>query len=212
MATKKCANGHLYDPAIYGDNCPFCPSPSGSKTTVNGENLDGMGTKVLEEENNFGTVPNFTDSTGPISDSLHTSTIAGGQSVGGGTVIRHVGGTATGQTSVGQNRRLVGLLVSYSANPAGDVYKVYEGRTTIGRDTTCDIPFPNDSHMSAKHLLIQYVEAKGAFRAQEYDQGSANGSYVNGQVYVLGDVIDLKNKDVIVLGSTKFIFLAIPEF
>ena len=24
MATKKCANGHLYDPAIYGDKCPFC--------------------------------------------------------------------------------------------------------------------------------------------------------------------------------------------
>ena len=34
MATKKCANGHLYDPAIYGDKCPFCPSPTGS-TKVN---------------------------------------------------------------------------------------------------------------------------------------------------------------------------------
>ena len=44
------------------------------------------------------------------------------------------------------------------------------------------------------------------------DKGSANGSYVNGQVYVLGDVIDLKNNDVIVIGSTKFVFLAIPEF
>ena len=104
------------------------------------------------------------------------------------------------------------MLVSYSANPLGEVYKVYEGRTTIGRDRTCDIPFPNDKHMSSKHLLIQYVEAKGCFRAQEYDKGSANGSYVNGQVYVLGDVIDLKNNDVIVIGSTKFVFLAIPEF
>lgn len=25
MAYKKCKNGHFYDPAIYGDNCPFCP-------------------------------------------------------------------------------------------------------------------------------------------------------------------------------------------
>ena len=66
--------------------------------------------------------------------------------------------------------------------------------------------------MSAKHLLIQYVEAKGSFRAQEFDKGSANGSYVNGQVYVLGDVIDLKDKDVIVIGGTKLVFLVIPEF
>ena len=196
MATKKCANGHLYDPAIYGDKCPFCPSPTGS-TKVNTDFQEGLGTKVLG-----GDEPKPTE----------TISINGNDAAGGATVIRHVGGTATGETGVSENRRLVGLLVSYSANPTGEVYKVYEGRTTIGRDRTCDIPFPNDSHMSAKHLLIQYVEAKGAFRAQEYDQGSANGSYVNGQVYVLGDVIDLKNNDVIVIGGTKFIFLAIPEF
>ena len=196
MATKKCANGHLYDPAIYGDKCPFCPSPTGS-TKVNTDFQEGLGTKVIG-----GDEPKPTETIG----------INGNDAAGGATVIRHVGGTATGETGVSENRRLVGLLVSYSANPAGEVYKVYEGRTTIGRDRTCDIPFPNDSHMSAKHLLIQYVEAKGAFRAQEYDKGSANGSYVNGQVYVLGDVIDLKNNDVIVIGGTKFIFLAIPEF
>lgn len=196
MATKKCANGHLYDPAIYGDKCPFCPSSIGS-TKVNTDFQDGLGTKVLGGEE-----PKPTATIG----------IDGNDAAGGATVIRHVGGTATGETGASENRRLVGLLVSYSANPTGEVYKVYEGRTTIGRDRTCDIPFPNDSHMSAKHLLIQYVEAKGAFRAQEYDKGSANGSYVNGQVYVLGDVIDLKNNDVIVIGGTKFIFLAIPEF
>ena len=196
MATKKCANGHLYDPAIYGDKCPFCPSSTGS-TKVNTDFQEGLGTKVLG-----GDEPKPTETIG----------INGNDAAGGATVIRHVGGTATGETGVSENRRLVGLLVSYSANPTGEVYKVYEGRTTIGRDRTCDIPFPNDSHMSAKHLLIQYVEAKGAFRAQEYDKGSANGSYVNGQVYVLGDVIDLKNNDVIVIGGTKFIFLAIPEF
>ena len=192
MATKKCENGHLYDPAIYGDKCPFCPSSTGS-TKVNTDFQEGLGTKVLG-----GDGPKPTETIG-----INGNDVAGGQ-----TIIRPVDGTAAG----GTGKRLVGLLVSYSANPNGEVYKIYEGRTTIGRDRTCDIPFPNDSHMSANHLLIQYVEAKGAFRAQEYDKGSANGSYVNGQVYVLGDVIDLKNNDVIVIGGTKFIFLAIPEF
>lgn len=193
MATKKCENGHLYDPAIYGDKCPFCPSSTGS-TKVNTDFQEGLGTKVLGGD-------------GPTKP---TETVGsnGNDVAGGQTIVRPVGGTAPG----GTGKRLVGLLVSYSANPTGEVYKIYEGRTTIGRDRTCDIPFPNDSYMSAKHLLIQYVEAKGAFRAQEYDEGSANGSYVNGQVYVIGDVIDLKNNDVIVIGGTKFIFLAIPEF
>ena len=202
MATKKCVNGHLYDPAIYGDKCPFCPSPSTSTKVLGADDISSK------------TIPMGGETDGPTkpTEPIVGGFPGGGDAPEGGTVIRHINGIdgATGQESGG--RRLVGLLVSYSAVPTGEVYKVYEGRTTIGRDVTCDLPFPNDNHMSSKHLLIQYVEAKGAFRAQEYDKGSANGSYVNGKVYVLGDVIDLKDKDVIVLGGTKFIFLAVPEF
>lgn len=192
MATKKCANGHLYDPAIYGDKCPFCPSSAGA-TKVNSDFQEG-GTKVIGGEE-----PN------------HTATIGinENETVGGNTVIRHVGGTVTGETSVGENRRLVGLLVSYSAIPTGEVYKVYEGRTTIGRDRSCDISFPNDQHMSSKHLLIQYVEAKGAFKAK--DLGSSNGSNVNGNIYVMDETIELKTNDKIVLGGTLFVFLTIPN-
>lgn len=192
MATKKCVNGHLYDPAIYGDKCPFCPSPAGS-TKVNNDFHEGLGTKVLGGE-----------------DIKPTATINMNENnTENGTVIRHVNGTATGETMIGENRRLVGLLVSYSAIPTGEVYKVYEGRTTIGRDRTCDISFPNDSHMSSKHLLIQYVEAKGSFKAK--DLGSSNGSNVNGNIYVMDETIDLKNNDKIVLGSTLFVFLTIPN-
>lgn len=199
MATKKCINGHLYDPAIYGDKCPFCPSPAGGTKVINTASAgEGGRTRILEKE----------EPTKPT-ETVH---IPEQEADGRATVIRHVGGNVTGETGVSENRRLVGLLVSYSAVTTGEVYKVYEGRTTIGRDSSCDLSFPNDNHMSSKHLLIQYVEAKGAFRAQEYDKGSANGSYVNGQVYVLGDVIDLKDRDVIVIGGTKFIFLTIPEF
>lgn len=195
MATKKCINGHLYDPAIYGDNCPFCPSSNGA-TKVCTDFQESDGTRVL----------------GGDDSSLPTETIGvDGESAGGATVIVHLNEQTTGETGIGENRRLVGLLVSYSAVPTGEVYKVYEGRTTIGRDRTCDLPFPGDSHMSSKHFLIQYVAAKGSFRAQEYDKGSANGSYVNGQVYVLGDIVELKDKDVIVIGSTKFVFLTIPQ-
>ncbi|MDE5981208.1 MAG: FHA domain-containing protein [Bacteroidaceae bacterium] len=191
MATKKCPNGHQYDSGIYGDNCPFCPS---GHTHVN------SGT----ESETWGTAGN------------------GGMSNETGATIPQPGNMGSGDTTFGyplngtdasnstRDRRVVGILVSFSANEAGEVYKVYEGKNIIGRGNDCDIPFPDDSNMSREHLLIQYIEAKGVFRA--VDRGSSNGTYINGQVCVLGDIIEIKTNDVIVLGSTKFIFLAIPQF
>lgn len=192
MATKKCPNGHQYDSSIYGDNCPFCPS---GHTHVN-TNAESRTQETVA--NGFDGTFNGTGATSPMNDNFSS----------GNTVI---GGLYGRENSIpGGGRRVVGVLVSYSANPAGEVYKVYEGRNIIGRGRECDIPFPSDGNMSSKHLLIQYIEAKGVFRAA--DQETINGTYINGQVCVIGDVVEIKTNDVIVLGSTKFIFLAIPQF
>lgn len=95
---------------------------------------------------------------------------SGQNNPGGATVIRHVNPTGgTGMAS--DNRRLVGLLVSYDQNPMGEVYKIYEGRNVIGRAATSDIPIPGDSNMSSQHLLILYREAEGIFWAA--DQNSS---------------------------------------
>ena len=80
---------------------------------------------------------------------------------------------------------------------------------TIGRDEGCDIVIPDSTDVISRlHATIR-VESND--KIYLIDQ-SRNGTYVNGNVYVLGDVIDLQNNDVIVVGGTKFIFLAIPEF
>ena len=55
MATKKCANGHLYDPAIYGDTCPFCPS-AGSTKVVDTPTDEPHGTHVLGQTGGGATV------------------------------------------------------------------------------------------------------------------------------------------------------------
>lgn len=197
MATKTCPNGHKYDSSIYGNNCPFCPN-SGDETIGN-DDFDGGETRA----------------TGGYDDDEPTAptgeyTPNGGD--GEGTIVNPSDPSfEEPQKKKPNGRRLVGLLVSYSDNPSGEVYKVLEGVTTIGRSRLCDIPFPEDKYMSSNHLIIQYVDAKGEFRARE-DKVSTNGIYVNGEVYVMGDVINLKNNDVIVLGGTKFKFLAIPQF
>ena len=188
MATKQCANGHHYDATIYGDNCPFCPS--GNKTKVN-PNPGGGHTIPVEP-----TKP--TDVWPPANGKTEPTPGGGGQ-----TVIK----TKMGSNAVG--RKLVALLVTYDQNPNGDVHKIYEGRNLIGRRATCDIPIPGDENMSSEHLLILYREAEGVFWAS--DERSSNGTYINGTILRNKEDRELQTNDIIVIGSTRLIFLAIPQ-
>lgn len=188
MATKKCANGHIYDPNVYGDNCPFCPS--GETVNIN----EGGHTRVNNDQYN-----GSTDATRP------TQPVNPEEDFGGGTVIRHV---EPGYTNVsgGSNRKLVGLLVCYDLNTYGQVFNIYEGRNMIGRKATVDIPISGDQQVSSEHLVILYREAEGVFWC--IDNKSSNGTFVN---EVFQNETQLKTNDVIRIGNTRLIFIAIPK-
>jgi hypothetical protein len=188
MPTKKCPNGHQYDSSIYGDNCPFCPESS--HTRVNNDDST-QSTRATGWDGG-----GETDATAPYQEDIG----------GGHTVIRNLNGT--GMSNPDGGRKLVGVLISYSANPAGEVYKIYEGRNIVGRSNTADISFSNDDKMSKEHLLILYVEAEGIVWAE--DQKSSNGTYINGK-FARG-MVELHTNDIIVLGATKMVFLGVPEF
>lgn len=196
MATKTCPNGHKYDSSIYGDNCPFCPSES-AKTKVSLSNeYDNFGEKTR--------VAGSDDSNDALTRPISTDAdFSEDQSEEGGTVIRIVDQNAQNANT---GRKLVGLLVSYSEKENGEVYKVLEGRTCIGRSKQNDICIASDYNMSSKHLMILYREAEGKFWA--IDQDSSNGTYINGEF--ASDKVLLKTNDIIVIGSSKFTFLAIP--
>lgn len=199
MATKKCPNGHQYDSAIYGDNCPFCPS----HTKVNPESFGN------DQSFDFGGKTRAADWPGNSEGEtkrMEEQPLFGNH---GATVIRSVSSNGV-PGSGGGERKIIGCLVSFNVNPQGEIYKIFEGNNTIGRDLSCQIHFQNDNLMSQRHLVIQYVSARGVVRAA--DQGSSNGTYVNGVCYAMGDTIELKSNDVIILGSTKLLFLAIPNF
>lgn len=181
---RTCPNGHKYDGSIYGDNCPFCPSTTEATT------IDGGRTRVNRTGDEQPTIP-------------VNPNPGGGGSSDGHTVIRINGQ----EDSDIDGRRIVGLLVSYSLNPAGEVLKLYEGRNIIGRDVTCDIVF-NAPSVSGKHLVIVYYAANNTFVMQ--DQLSSNGTYVNGN-FLAEEKHHLKTGDIIVIGAVKFVFLAVPE-
>lgn len=158
-------------------------------------NNDDDHTKVIGEETDL-------KKTELINDIGGTVPSAGG----GATVIRRVG-DKTGMAALGGGRRVVGVLVSYSANPLGEVFKIYEGRNVIGRSPAVDIPVPTDSNMSSEHLRILYRDAEDVFWATDLD--SSTGTYINGSF--VSERVQIKTNDIIVVGGTKFIFLAIPQ-
>lgn len=105
-------------------------------------------------------------------------------------------------------RKVVAILVTYTPDPHGKVFNIYEGNNTIGKDLRQDISLTADPAISKEHLKILYREAEGKFWA--IDQNSSNGTFIN-DVFA-GDKTELNNGDVITLGSTRLVFLIIPKF
>lgn len=198
MAMRICKNGHKYDDSIYGDNCPCCP-PSGPHT-----------------------VPTFNQVSG--NNDIKTQVVGGGAFLEkdadesrtqridinpneGATMIKRI--DSLGDSNLKNNdRKLVGVLISYNQNPSGEVYKIFEGRNLLGRDYKCDIRISNDSKISGVHLLILFRDAEGIFWAA--DQDSSNGTFIN-DIFA-GERTRLNNGDIISIGNSKFVFLIIPEF
>lgn len=212
---KQCPNGHYYQ----GDHCPYCKSGSNASG-----NATSMKTEVFGNQNQETLRP--TDSKGGVSETEKTTIIEDativtrrGTSGGGATGGSPMGGsrtvfgdedeletvsTPTGEERVQrvyrEARKIVGWLVSYTLDPLGVDFKLYEGRNIIGRDIDCNITI-NDNMVSSKHAVL-------LFRAGKYsitDSQSSHGTFVNGEDIEL-EPRYLKDGDVIKIGQTVLKF------
>lgn len=226
MPKKVCPNGHIYDSSIYGDECPLCPKGDNETqyvaqsgfgmppyNQVAGDGAGGTHVTIPSEMNNqqpmegaapkFGGIPSFdgNDAVGETKIHHHQEQPMPQKPIGGGTVIRPPKGAASTQ-----GRKLVGFLVTYNRNPLGKAYNIYEGKNFVGRDRSCDISVPEDNQMSGRHMSILYRNVDNKFKYR--DEQSSNGTFVNKE---LSDEGELQNYDIIRLGGTVFIFIAIPK-
>lgn len=223
MAIQQCPNGHQYDSSIYGNNCPFCPSEatqiSGGGMTPppfnSGGGYDAQpafgGNEATQVMGGYDPQPvnSYNDAAREERTQLmgEATQAAVSSSFGEGrTVIRGAGGEDAPKT--GEARRLVGLLVTYSIDPNGQVFPIYEGRNIIGRDQSCDIALGGDDKVSSKHLVILWRPQEGIMWGE--DQMSSNGTYLNGEF--VSEKFRLRHEDVLLVGDTKFVYLAIPQF
>ena len=117
----------------------------------------------------------------------------------------------------GDSRQMVGLLVTYSMNPSGELYPVREGKNFIGsgkissdashRD--CDVLVSQDERISGEHALI--LCRHGVYEI--IDQTSSNGTFLDNAMLPANQSRELKNYAEIRAGSTVFTFIKItaPE-
>jgi hypothetical protein len=199
---KQCDKGHYYKEEL--DSCNYCPKPgatassqtgAGDKTQIFGANAaassDGDKTIVVGQGGNSNPVVGESG-TGGRKD-LNKTFIQGFEPDEGGTSI------PVAQPS----RRIVGWIISYTLDPMGIDYRIYEGNNSIGRDVSNTIVILKDNAVSARHLTI--LCKKGQFYLK--DEMASNGTFINGTEVEIGSPVSLKDGDEIRLGgSTTFIF------
>lgn len=102
-------------------------------------------------------------------------------------------------------RKIVGVLVTYTWRPEGQLFAVREGRNYLGQDTECEIAVPNDKQMSARHATIIH-------RGRDFwidDEKSMNGTVVDGESVEEKRI--LPDGAAIRTGATVWRFVQLPK-
>jgi len=118
----------------------------------------------------------------------------------GGTVILGPENSDEGR------KKLVGFLVTYSHLSNGEFFPLYEGRNFIGQSSSSNVCIKGDLSVSEKHLSILFRTVDRKFKFK--DEQSSNGTFINEELIDEGE---LKNFDIIRIGTTQLIFMAIPQ-
>ena len=237
MAKVKCLGpeGHVFDTAIYGNTCPICnagissaavkseppmatppappvspaPSSSGPHTHIGSANTAGatMVSPGASAQNDAAGATMISAAAAAAAAKLNQNANAGAapQENSSRTMIRRPDG-APQAGKVPPGRKLVGFLVTYNRTPLGKAFPVYEGRNYVGRDASCDIAVTDDNQMSGRHMSILYRSVDNKFKFR--DEQSSNGTFINKELLDEGE---LQNYDIVRVGSTLFIFVAIPQ-
>ena len=211
---KKCPNGHYYQ----GDHCPYCKTSGGKVGNDSPAETVLYGSKNVQPPRGpeYGQSPTETFS-GPVNRPPQTTVVGDGGGfdsnprparLSSHTVFEEYetffpasdGSTRVEQGGYRETRKLVGWLVSYTLDPMGVDYKLYEGRNIIGRNVECNISV-NDNMVSDRHAVILFRSGKYSIT----DSQSSHGTFVNDRDIDL-EPCYLQDGDMIRMGKTLFKF------
>lgn len=195
FGSSTCPKGHSVDPTW--TDCPYCngqsaaaaPQPARSKTVV--ESPAGAA------------LPTAPPPPPPVVNRPAPPAAAPGRRM---TVFAPppTDTAAEAQAPRVTQRKIVGVLITYSWRPDGQMFPVREGRNLIGRGGECEIQVPEDNTLSNVNTHVTF---RKSFTVG--DMVSMSGTDVNG-VPIEEQFVTLESGARLRTGSTHWTFLAIP--
>lgn len=182
---------HQMDPNW--DTCPYCRAEKKAKERTQPDVRDESAVSASDRRTRVGGAP---------AESRRET-----------RVMPSTGGSSPAQPAgEGDTRRIVGVLITYTWRPEGQLFAVREGKNFIGAgkvgsapgEPDCEILIANDPKMSSLHASI-------LCRAGRYDlvdQGSSNGTFLEEELVPLQGT-SLPNYAEITTGSTVWTFIKI---
>ena len=191
---KNCDAGHFFPATL--EKCPFCTS---DETATVSAGTESMGSEDRTEIMT-GHSDDFSAGFGSGSPTETFAEVRGvNQTEDGNTVIVSSNPKGeSGSNTLHASRKLVGWLFSYTINPYGVDFRLFEGQNTIGRDAKVSVRIIEDMALSSKHATILYRNASMYFK----DEMSTNPSFVNDEEVMPGNTVKLADGDKIHLGDT----------
>lgn len=199
-----CPSGHYYASSL--NNCPFCsPRGDSNRSNPNPDSTQVMGgdadrTQVMGGGSDDRTQVMYGSS--PSSKGSNESFDDDKTIIQRPVTNKSAGDGSEPSAPANSSRKLVGWLVSFTHDPFGTDYRIFEGQNTIGRETSSTIRIIHDKSISSRHATL--LVRGGSFFVK--DELSANPSYVNDQEVPPGSTVQLKDGDRIRFGATDFLF------
>ncbi len=207
MADKRCDNGHFIDESW--DICPYCPNdaaepeipvvrPRAVESAAPSPAVAAVREPAVREAS-IRPVTASRPAPVPVPVPVPSPALQVAAAASAGQPERTV---AASRSDLQQKRYVVGWLIGLNGSARGESYPVRMGRNVIGRDRRSDIVI-NDDQASSHHADLVFRPEERRFILM--DHNSTNGTYVNESE--IEPRRDLSNKDVVRIGSHRFIFM-----
>ncbi len=196
VADKRCENGHFIDESW--DLCPYCPAAAADpdiavvRPTRFGP-VDAPPRPAPEPPRRPTAVP-------PPTVARRDAAVSEAEPVERTVAVQRLDPQAQPQ------RYVVGWLIGLNATSRGESFPVRIGRNVLGRDRRSDIVV-NDDQASSHHADLVFRPEERRFILM--DHNSTNGTYVNESE--IEPRRDLATKDVVRIGSHKFLFMPLCD-
>jgi hypothetical protein len=204
VADKRCENGHFIDESW--DLCPYCPAEDGEGEKMPIVRPSRFGAQDLRTAPAAPPTATRPAPALPVAPAPPTTVRREAAPVQAPPMERTVAAAKITSETSANKRYVVGWLVGLSGATRGESFEVRIGRNVLGRDKRSDIVV-NDDQASSHHADLVFRPEEKRFILM--DHNSTNGTYVN--EVEIEPRRDLVTKDVIRIGSQRFLFMPLCD-